>query len=264
MIGRREIHALGGGRVAHVCLPDNYDDVDAAYPTLVCLDAQWIWGTLCDASLNLALARIVPRSIVVGLGWDAATAKDVLRLRGEAYTPTEGEFPARTAPHDGPPLRSGGAPRFLDWLAGEALGFLGEQYRIDPAERTLVGHSLSGLFGLYTAFNRPELFARYLLASPSIWWDDRAILGVEAAYAEGHDDLAARMYCSVGADEEQPGFFPMIRNLRLLEGRLRERRYPSLDLTVVELPGEIHFSTIPAAVSQGLRALYAGGDEPAA
>ncbi|MFN0090971.1 MAG: alpha/beta hydrolase [Acidimicrobiales bacterium] len=259
MIGRRETHRLGGGRVVHVQLPEGYDEGDAAYPLVLCNDAQWIFGTLCDASLNLGLARLLPRVVVAGLGWDAAGVKEVLRRRGEAYTPTKGEFPRRTAPHDQGPPPSGGASAHLAWLADEALPWLGARYRLRPGERTYVGHSLSGLFGLYTLFTRPELFGRYLLASPSIWWDDKAILGIEAAaHAAGRRDLAADVFLSVGADEEQPGFFPMITNARILEQRLRSRAYPSLRLEVALLEGEIHYSTIPAAVSRGLRALYAG------
>lgn len=257
MIGRRERLELGSGRIAHVALPEGYDTTDSSYPLLLCLDPQWIFGTLCDASLNLGLARVLPRVVVVGVGWDATTAKEVLRRRGEAYTPTAAPFPDRVAPKepDGQSAPSGGAPRHLDWLADHVLPLLERRYRLAPEGRMLVGHSLSALFGLYTLFNRPATFDRYLLASPSIWWDDRAILSEEERYAAGHGDLAAKVFVSVGSDEEPPGFFPMITNARLVVDRLRSRSYPGLDLHFTLLDGEIHQSTIPAAISRGLRVL---------
>lgn len=256
MIGRREKIGLGEGRVLHVALPDGYDEGDAVYPLIVCLDAQWVFGTLCDSSLNLGLARLMPRAVIVGVGWQESTAKGILRLRAEAYTPTVGEFPERVAPRSLGKQPSGGAPRFLSWLVEEALPLLAERYRVRVDDRSFVGHSLSALFGLYTLFNRPETFQRYLLASPSIWWDDRVILQAEAAFAERASDLPARVFVSVGAEEEQPGFFPMIQNARLLVSQLQGRRYPSLELTMTLLEGEIHYTTIPAAISRGLRTLF--------
>jgi predicted alpha/beta superfamily hydrolase len=247
---------LGEGRVLHVALPDGYDEGDVAYPLILCLDAQWMFGTLCDSSLNLGLARLMPRAVILGVGWQESTAKGTLRLRGEAYTPTVGEFPERVAPRSLGQQSSGGAPRFLSSLVDDVLPLSHERYRLRADDRTFVGHSLSALFGLYTLFNRPETFQRYLLASPSIWWDDRVILQAESAFAERATDLAARVFVSVGADEEQPGFFPMVQNARLLVSQLEGRHYPSLQLTMTLLEGEIHYSTIPAAISRGLRALF--------
>ena len=257
MIWRHETHALSEGRLLQVALPEGYDDSESDYPLVVCHDPQWTFGTTCDAALNLGLARLIPRVIVAGVGWDIDTAKAVLRRRGEAYTPTNAPFPDRVAPKEGGPTPSGGAAAHLAWLRGEVLPLLDSRYRTRPGDRTHVGHSLSGLFGLFTMFTAPDTFSRYLLASPSIWWDDKAILSFEERYAADHGDLAARVFASVGADEEQPGFYPMIQNLRILERALRGRSYPNLDLTVTELADEIHFSTIPGAISRGLRTLFA-------
>ena len=81
MIWQRELHRFGEERVLHVALPEGYHDRDARYPVLVCLDAQWTFGTVCDVALNLGLARLLPRVIVVGVGWDTNAARQVTRLR---------------------------------------------------------------------------------------------------------------------------------------------------------------------------------------
>lgn len=240
-----------------MALPESWDG-ERTHPLVLCMDPQWIHGTACDAAINLGLARLMPRVVVAGLGWDEDTVRAILRRRGEAYTPTEGEFPPQTAPADDGPLVSGRARSHLDFLVTDVLPLIEREYGTDPAERTYVGHSLSGLFGLYTLFTRPETFGRYLLASPSIWWDDRSILSIEAEYAAGHDDLAAQVFMSVGDQEEPPGFFPMITNCRVMAERLCSHQYPGLDLTTVVLPDEIHYSTIPAAVSHGFRTLFGG------
>ncbi len=260
VIWRRSSEALGGGRVLHVALPEGYDDPTAeetTYPLVVCLDPQWTFGTTCDAVLNLGLARLIPRAIVVGVGWDATAVRDVLRLRGEAYTPTDAPFPEGVAPRRGGPTPSGGADAYRAWLCDELLPDLCSRYRIRRDDVTLLGHSLSGLFGLSTLFTRPTAFRRYLLASPSIWWDDRAILGFEERYAAAQDDLPARVFVSIGAEEDTTVPFAMVGNATLLTDRLRARAYPSLELDFTVFADELHHSTIPAAISRGLRFLFA-------
>lgn len=255
MIWRRTHHRLDDNLRVDVALPEGYDDTDADYPLLVCLDAQWTFGTVCDSALNLGLARLVPRVVVAGVGWDGLGTRDVLRRRGHAFTPTDAPFPERVAPRNGGPTPSGGGPRFLGTLRDEVLPLLEDTYRVRPAERTLIGHSLSALFGLYVLCHEPALFSRLLLASPSIWWDDRVILDIEASTAPTRPDVDALVFLSVGSEEEQTGF-PMITNARLMAERLRTRGYPGLHLELAVIDGELHHSTIPAAISRGLRRLF--------
>ena len=219
---------------------------------MLCLDPQWTFGTVCDASLNLGLARLIPRVVIVGIGWETPSSREVLRRRGEAYTPDHAPFPDRVAPRDVGPAPSGGAPRYRRWLVDEVLPWVDARYRARPGHRLVVGHSLSALFGLYTLFTEPGVFSHYLLASPSIWWDDRVIFEIEQRHAAA-GSVHGKVFMSVGADEEVGGLSPMVTNAREMTARLRERGHPDLDHTLVVLPEETHFSTIPAAVSRGLR-----------
>ncbi|MEZ5264569.1 MAG: alpha/beta hydrolase-fold protein [Acidimicrobiales bacterium] len=256
MIWRREVCPLEGDRVLHVALPEGYEDSDQDYPLLVCLDAQWTFGTVCDASLNLGLARLLPRVVVAGIGWQATRARQVTRLRAESYTPTAAAYPPFMAPAG---AATGGGPAYLAWLLERALPELERRYRVRPDERTLIGHSLSGLFGVYTLLHAPGTFGRWLLASPSTWWDDRVIFGIEARQPDADIAAAAapaRVFLSVGSEEQRVGDIPMVANTEELRDRLRAARRPGLDVTLAMLDGELHHSTIPAAVSRGLRWLY--------
>jgi predicted alpha/beta superfamily hydrolase len=256
MIGRREEHHDDAGRALHVSLPEGYDDRPGRFPVLVCLDAQWTFGTVCDSSLNLGLARLLPRVVVVGVGWSTPVAREVVRQRAAAYTPTEATIPPFVAPDlaDAPP--SGGGPAFRTWLLDEALPFLEDRYRIDPDDRTFIGHSLSGLFGLYTLFTRPDAFGRWLLASPSSWWDDRVIFGFEERSRLEGPSLQGRVFLSVGSEESMLRTIPMIENTQRLHARLAARQDEQFETTLAVLDGELHHSTIPAAVSRGLRWLF--------
>ncbi len=257
MIWQREVHHHhDNGRALHVALPEGYGDRSESYPVLVCLDAQWTFGTVCDSSLNLGLARLMPRVIVVGVGWGTSVTREVVRQRAAAYTPTKAAIPAavaRTVPADVP---AGGGPDFQAWLLDRALPELEAIYRIDPAQRTFIGHSLSGLFGLFTLFTRPDAFGRWLLASPSSWWDDRVIFDFEERNRLEGPAPTGRVFLSVGSEEERVGEIPMVANTRRMATQLAARQGPDFDTTFVVLDGELHHSTIPAAVSRGLRWLY--------
>ena len=98
MLWQREVHYYeDNGRVLHVALPEGYRSRGEPYPVLVCLDAQWTFGTVCDVALNLGLARLLPRVIVIGVGWSSTIAKEVVHSRAVSYTPTSALIPASVA-----------------------------------------------------------------------------------------------------------------------------------------------------------------------
>ena len=257
-------HSFTDGRLLTVALPEHYDSSTGNWPLLVCHDPQWILGTLCDVSVNLGFARQIPRVVVVGVGWNFVSMPDLLARRASAYTPTVAPYPRGVFPGAMTPPRSGGAAEHLRWMQDAALPFLQDNYRLDACNRTFVGHSFSALFGLHSLLNAPEIYARYLLASPSIWWDDRAILGIEAA----HEAVAVeagrstRVLVTVGSLETEPGpgdgAPSMLRNVADLTAQMAGRSIASgIRLDRLELAGETHHSTVPAALSRGLRLLFA-------
>src|SRR5215510_16420973 len=78
--------------------------------------------------------------------------------------------PAPAAGFETPPeaQRPGGAAAFLSFMSDELVPWIDRSYRTAPL-RVLVGHSLGGLFALYTIGQRPELFTGYVIMEPSAW-----------------------------------------------------------------------------------------------
>jgi len=70
---------------------------------------------------------------------------------------------------------SGGAADFLRFLREELIPQIDSHYRT-TAERTLVGHSLAGLFALTVFLDQPETFDRYIAIEPSLWWDRQLLV----------------------------------------------------------------------------------------
>ena len=70
---------------------------------------------------------------------------------------------------------SGGAADFLRFLREELIPQIDAHYRT-TTERTLVGHSLAGLFALTVFLDQPETFDHYIAIDPSLWWDGQLLV----------------------------------------------------------------------------------------
>jgi predicted alpha/beta superfamily hydrolase len=102
---------------------------------------------------------------------------------------------------------------------------------------------------------------RYIVGSPSIWWDGAVTFEHERAFAERSSDLPARVFMSVGSLEEpgpdaQSAAAKMVSNVREMDRILRDRKYAGLELTTHIFDDETHVSVIPATLSRGLRVVF--------
>jgi predicted alpha/beta superfamily hydrolase len=237
-----------------VATPNRYDRLDQPFPLLLTLDAPWMFGTVVDATRIMSMSREAPEAVVAGLAFATDDMAEYLRMRARWLTPTQYVPPAFTGAKGLVADECGRAAIHQAFVAEQVLPLLDATYRI--SERTLIGHSFSGLFALRWLLDAPEPFARYLLASPSVWWDDRVMFEIEAERGARGGDIDATVFLSVGGDERGEAPFDMAPNIGRLAARLRSRGYPSLRIDHQEMPGDHHSSTIGAAVSKGLRSLF--------
>lgn len=98
----------------------------------------------------------------------------------------------------------GGASAFLQVMEDEIKPAIAELVPVNFADQTLFGHSLGGLVALHALFTRPGSYRTFLIASPSIWWNHKAVLLEEDAFAAVVEkgDVAPRVQISVGAQED--------------------------------------------------------------
>jgi len=97
------------------------------------------------------------------------------------------------------PGGTGGAAAFLRFLREELKPLIDAKYHTQADDATLVGHSLGGLFALYALFQEPAVFQRYIVGSPSIFWNGKAILTEAASFARTHTDLSAHVFMGSAA-----------------------------------------------------------------
>jgi len=149
----------------------------AGYPLLYMLDGNAAFDFLTPEHLAL-----VPGLAIVGVGHD--TERQFARSqRILDFTPPDGPGDGLRPDHVDASRTVGGAKMFRDRLTGILRTEAEAGLPVDPARRTLWGHSFGGLFTLYAMLTSPEAFARYAAISPSIWWDEALMRRIADAAA---------------------------------------------------------------------------------
>jgi predicted alpha/beta superfamily hydrolase len=95
----------------------------------------------------------------------------------------------------------GQAEKFHSFLKKELLPQLNEKYSISKNDKTLVGHSLGGLFVVYACFRKDRLFDNFLAISPSLWINYQNIWDFERAYFKENKSLYAKYNLAAGSYE---------------------------------------------------------------
>jgi predicted alpha/beta superfamily hydrolase len=233
----------------YISLPENYNSSTDSYPVLYYLDAWAQFGIICQAYWLLRMPNEVPPLIIVGIAHEGNT-KDFIHYRARDYTPTYvspelmGEIGAIT------PV-SGGAPDFAEFCEHELFPFIENEYKADKTDRAIFGSSYAGLFSTYALIKHTNLFQRYFIGSPPLWWDDEIIFEYEDEYARDNESLPAKVFLSAGEKENLAAY----HNLR---NRILSRKYHDLEFTSTIFQNETHMSVIPASNSRALRVLYSG------
>jgi len=225
---------LGEQRRYSVWLPSGYERSQDRYPVLFLLDGprHFSYATGMVDYLSRYADAITPAIVV-----------DVEQQhRGRDMTPT----PDKQNPKD-----SGGAGRFRRFLAKELVPHISSRYRT-KAPLGLWGYSLSGLFAFHALLTQPELFDSYILASPSLWWDDSLLLRRAAAFLPRYTSLNRKMFFAVGANERQAvqdyfGEMPRI---------LHEGTPKGFAATLRRFEGEEHNTICIPATYYGLKAVF--------
>ena len=234
--------------------------------TVFVTDANGLFGITVDTVRLMQIPALLPSMLVVGIGYpDADTIADTLDVRARDLTPTSS--PA----FDG----SGGGDAFLRFVRNELLAWVAQRFPSCLVDSVYFGHSLGGLFGVDALLHDPPAFDHFIISSPSLWWDGHVIFEREEQRAAEKDDLAARVYFGIGADETDQGrrieainlsvghplkppptHLDMVDDLTCFTDVLRSRSYPSLELSVAVHPDEFHATVVSTVLSRGLLRLF--------
>ncbi|MBB2494912.1 alpha/beta hydrolase [Pseudomonas sp. UL070] len=190
-----------------VSLPEGDVPYTGGYPVIYVVDGNALFPALHAAKRTQDRLK---GSIVVAIGYPSDTPYDFNRRAFDLSPPQPAE-------RNDPP--QGGQDLFLDFIEKRLMPKVNERFKVDQDQRSLVGWSFGGMFGVYTLFTRPALFQHVIAISPSLWWRDRYLLAHERAFTQqahaGKIDLTHSSLTMLIGDREMPQEIQDARSLQL-------------------------------------------------
>jgi predicted alpha/beta superfamily hydrolase len=231
-----QIHSsvLNETRTLLISKPAEYDQGGERYPVLYLLDGEENFIHTAGMVRFLAESERIPPMIVVGIGNTE---------RNRDLTPhTDVEIEKRFHP------KNGGADAFLEFIHGELIPYVDKNYRTRPY-RVLAGHSLGGLFTIYTLASNPKLFNAYIAVDPTLAWNNQSLVTKAEELTKSTKELNADLY--ITATEESAAFHRLC-------AVLEEKPIKGLRWTFREMPEETHNSMLHQSLYSGLDRIFDG------
>jgi predicted alpha/beta superfamily hydrolase len=211
-----------------VYVPPGYGSSKDRYPVLYMQDGQNLFD---------------PTTAFGGQDWLADITADELILRGEikpiimvgVYNAGVRRISEYTPTRDRRSRKGGKGDRYAEMLAREVKPFIDKQYRTlrSAADTGVCGSSLGGLVALQAGLLLPRVFGNVTAMSPSVWWDDRAILNLVRRFRFA---TRPRLWVDMGTAESASG----IEDARALCEVLIERGWSDVNLTYREYEAAGH------------------------
>lgn len=237
---------LGEDRTLNIYLPEGYSDT-VKYPVIYLLDGAADEDFIHVAGLvqfnTFPWINRIPKSIVVGIA-------NTNRKRDFTH-PTTIESQKKMIPVNG------GSARFIAFIEKELQPFVAQQYHTNNA-KTLIGQSLGGLLAAEILFTKPGLFNQYIIISPSLWWNDGALLKGNPEILRPDYATETRIYIGVGKEGSIDGSknHIMEEDAKLLYQKINNAKSGKVKAYYDYLPEEDHATVTHQAIFNAFRILY--------
>lgn len=189
-----EVTVNGISRIVKVYLPEGYHENTDSYPVIYYNTVQQRFndaGSDSDAGDDFFAAN----------SWNAPTTMENLRATGgKAYIMVQVcSFMAENTPQENIDFAgTGQAATYLTAFIDEVIPYVTDKYRVSTGAEntTIVGADYGGLFSLYAALSRPDIFGNCVSMSPMLWINAGALDGKLSNAA-----ASQKYYLSVGGLE---------------------------------------------------------------
>ena len=190
-----------------------------------------------------------PATAYIGVDWQADEAADRLIRDGKippliivGIDNAQKDRPKEYLPYRSfhPPVMRPQGKRYPEFLLNEVMPFVYQHYRIarGPENTGLGGSSLGAIISLFTAMDRPGIFGRLLLESPSLFISNRQLLKLSRAFRQWPE----RVFIGIGTKEagSEERDRQTVEDVRQLEHILRRGGLKEDRLRVVIDEGATH------------------------
>jgi hypothetical protein len=238
---------LSENRVLNIYIPEGYSAKDSIkYPVIYLLDGSADEDFIHIVGLvqfnNFSWINRLPRSIVVGIA-------TVDRRRDFTYPTTIAEdkknFPT-----------TGHSDKFIAFIEKELQPFIERKYKGNTS-KTIIGQSLGGLLATEILLKKPTLFNKYIIISPSLWWDDGSLLKLNLEILQNTITHKIDVYIGVGKEGLTPTKIPHVMEVdaNLLAEKIKNTKNKNVNVYFDYLPQEDHATISHQAVFNAFRLL---------
>ncbi|NHZ93129.1 alpha/beta hydrolase [Massilia sp. CCM 8733] len=145
--------------------------------------------------------------------------------------------------------RVGGSAAFRQFIRSELMPYIAAHYRV-TADKGIVGESLAGLFIVETLLVEPDLFDRYVAISPSLWWNDEALVRAADASIKALPARQKKIFLT-SADEDN-----IVPGTARLAASLLAHAPAGVSLSFKPMPKERHETIYRASEAVALETVY--------
>lgn len=248
LIDEIQSRELSEKRILNIYLPSGYNPNDSTrYPVIYLLDGSADEDFIHVAGLvqfnNFSWIDRVPKSIVIGIA-------NIDRRKDFTY-PTSIEADKKRFPS------AGHSEKFIAFIEKELQPFIEKKYKTDQS-KMIIGQSLGGLLATEILLKKPTLFNKYILISPSLWWDNGSLLNQSSDLLTESFSQNTGIYLGVGKEGLAPSTSPHVMEVdaNLLAEKLGKGKSKTVQVHFDYLPQEDHATITHQAIFNAFRILY--------
>ncbi|WP_338840921.1 alpha/beta hydrolase [Flavobacterium ginsenosidimutans] len=239
---------LNEKRILNIYLPEGYNPAEATkYPVIYLLDGSADEDFIHISGLvqfnSFEWINQVPKSIVVGIA--------TVDRRRDFTFPTTVENDKTRFP------TTGHSDQFIAFIEKELQPFIEKKYKTNNS-KTIIGQSLGGLLETEILLKKPSLFNKYVIVSPSLWWNNGSLLDLDSEMLKENFNQQIDIYIAVGKEGLTPTEIPRVMEVdaNLLSEKLKGSKSKNVKVYFDYFPEENHGTILHPAVANSFKFFY--------